>query len=723
MKVIPTTSPDLQVQPARTLTRQPVKVLLVEVDPAQAEAVQAHIAGTLRVQAQVTHATGLSQAITWLRTLQFHTILLDLDMPDGSPTEICQVIQENCGAAVIIVLADSDDDLIAKEALHRGADDYLVKVRLSSDLLDRTISYTLQRRRDLDEQVVAYQMLEQRVEDRTRELSTLLEVSQCVLSTLQLKPLIGLMLDQLKTLVDYTSATFFKYEGGEKFQGLDYRGPIPIEVLRQIPAPLRDAGHYMEVLRRAEPVIVGDMMGDEPMALSFQRHAGESLHTHYSYVRSWMCVPLMGKGGPIGVLSMAYNEPHHYTPHDARMAMAMSNQAAIAMENAKLYEEAQEAARRTAAMAKIASSVAFEGSLGAILNDLARNVVQATGAEASAVLLLDEKLGDTVYAGAYGLPEGYAAANQAARENLPDVEPVSHKALRLQGPVVRRNVRQWVLDSPEMAPLHEYMREVAWDTIIGVPLNYRGKPLGVLCSFCREDAGSVEDEIAFLTAIADQAAVAVENARLFSEVQGKAALEERQRLARELHDSVSQAIFSISLHARTAEALLDRGEHARLDETIGHISSVAQAAMAEMRALIFELRPESLAAEGLVAALTKQAAALRARHGIQVLLELCDEPELSIETKEVLYRVAQEASHNTIKHAGAGTLNFGLACNDGYVTLLVVDDGTGFDAGGQFPGHLGLQSMRERALRLGGSLEIESAPGMGTTIRLRVPAR
>jgi signal transduction histidine kinase len=531
------------------------------------------------------------------------------------------------------------------------------------------------------------------------------------------------MLDQLKTLVDYTSATFFKYEGGEKFQGIDYRGPIPVEVLRQIPAPLRDAGHYMEVVRRGEAVIVGDMMGDAPMSLSFQRAAGESLRTHYAYVRSWMCVPLMGKDGPIGVLSMAYNEPNHYTQHDARMAMAMANQAAIALENAKLYEEAQEAVRRTTALAKIASTVAFEGSLETVLNDLARNVVQATGSEASAVLLLDERTGDTVYAGAYGLPDGYAAANEESRRNVPDVEPVSHKALRVQGPVVRRNVREWVLGTPEMAPLHSFMREIAWDTIIGVPLNYRGRPLGVLCSFCREDATSEEDEIAFLTAIADQAAVAVENARLFSEVQGKAALEERQRLARELHDSVSQAIFSISLQARTAETLLERGEHGRLDETIGHISTVAQAAMAEMRALIFELRPESLASEGLVAALTKQAAALRARHGIQVLTELCEEPDLPIEAKEVLYRVAQEAAHNTIKHARASTLSFSLERRDGHFTLEVADDGVGFDAGGQFPGHLGLQSMRERAQRLGGSLDIQSAPGSGTTVRLRVPTR
>ncbi|HEY0068901.1 MAG TPA: GAF domain-containing protein [Chloroflexia bacterium] len=720
MNVLPTTSQGLELQPVAASAKRPVKVLLVEADAMRAEAVLGHLAGTLRVRAEVTHATRLAEALAYLRGEQFHTILLDLDLPDGSPPEICEVVREHCGAAVIIVLAGSDDDPIALEALHRGADDYLVKARINADLLDRTIGYTLQRRRDIEEQVVAYQLLEQRVEDRTRELSTLLEVSTCVLSTLQLKPLISRILDQLKTLVDYTSATFFTFDG-ERFEGIDYRGPIPLEVVRQIPSPLKAAGHYMEVIRRAEPIIVGDLTGDDPLAIAFKEAAGETAHTHYSYIRSWMGVPLMVKDRAIGVLSMAYDEPDRYTQHDARMAMAMANQAAIAIENAKLYEEAQEAVRRTTALAQIASSVAFEGSLETILDDLARNVVQATGAEACAVLLLDEQANDTVYAGAYGLPEGYAAANQATRHSLPDIEPVSHRVLRLQEPVVRRDVRKWVLDTPEMEPLHGFMRDITWDTIIGVPLNYRGRPLGALCTFCRDDAGQVEDEIAFLTAIGDQAAVAVENARLFSEVQGKAALEERQRLARELHDSVSQAIFSISLHARTAEALLDRGDSARLDETIDHISSLAQAAMAEMRALIFELRPESLASEGLVAALTKQAAALRARHGIKVLTEFCLEPDLPIQAKEVLYRVAQEASHNTIKHARASTLSVKLDRDDGHITLEVADDGVGFDAGGHFPGHLGLQSMHERAVKLGGNLSIESAPGRGTTVRLRVP--
>jgi signal transduction histidine kinase len=228
------------------------------------------------------------------------------------------------------------------------------------------------------------------------------------------------------------------------------------------------------------------------------------------------------------------------------------------------------------------------------------------------------------------------------------------------------------------------------------------------------------EQISFLNAIADQAAVAVENARLLSEAQGKAALEERQRLARELHDSVSQAIFSIALHARTARTLLTR-DPGRVSEPLEHIFSLSQAAMAEMRALIFELRPESLETEGLIAAITKQTAALRARHGIDVHLKLCEEPDLPIDTKEVLYRIAQEAIHNTIKHAHATRVDVVMDCSSTLIKMQIKDNGVGFDATGQFPGHLGLQSMRERIARVGGTLDIDSRTGSGTSVRVVVP--
>jgi signal transduction histidine kinase len=152
------------------------------------------------------------------------------------------------------------------------------------------------------------------------------------------------------------------------------------------------------------------------------------------------------------------------------------------------------------------------------------------------------------------------------------------------------------------------------------------------------------------------------------------------------------------------------------------VLSLAEAGLAEMRALIFELRPDALESEGLITALEKQAAALYARHEIRVNTELCDEePPMSPETKEALYRIAQEAMQNTVKHARAANVDLRLEQENGSVALEVSDDGSGFDPSGSFPGHLGLRSMRERAAQIGGTLEIESAPGEGTRVLTRIP--
>ena len=153
-----------------------------------------------------------------------------------------------------------------------------------------------------------------------------------------------------------------------------------------------------------------------------------------------------------------------------------------------------------------------------------------------------------------------------------------------------------------------------------------------------------------------------------------------------------------------------------------YVRSLAEAGLAEMRALIFELRPESLESEGLVAALEKQAAALRVRHEIKVHTALCEEPDGPLWVKDALYRIAQEALHNTVKHARAESVGLLLKQETGGIVLEVRDDGIGFDPSGSFPGHLGLKSMRERAERLGGRLEVESEPGRGTRTLVQIPS-
>jgi signal transduction histidine kinase len=140
-----------------------------------------------------------------------------------------------------------------------------------------------------------------------------------------------------------------------------------------------------------------------------------------------------------------------------------------------------------------------------------------------------------------------------------------------------------------------------------------------------------------------------------------------------------------------------------------------------MRALIFELRPEALEREGLSGALKHHTAVLRARYGIAVEESITGEPAMSWESKQALYRIAQEALHNAGRHARATQVRIVLSQEDSQVRLEVQDNGVGFDSENAFPGHFGLNTMRERATGLGGRLDIESSPGAGTMVRAIIP--
>jgi signal transduction histidine kinase len=209
--------------------------------------------------------------------------------------------------------------------------------------------------------------------------------------------------------------------------------------------------------------------------------------------------------------------------------------------------------------------------------------------------------------------------------------------------------------------------------------------------------------------------------------EGERAALERQRIARDLHDSVSQSLFSTTLHVRTAQHAL---ELEKLDSTgpvgeeLSEIGQLTRGALAEMRALIFELQPGALAEEGLVAALAKQASALSAREGLAMEVDGPDERlPIGAEVEEQLYRVGQEALANVVKHARATSATVRIAATDDTVSIEVNDDGRGFDPAAVGPDHFGLRSMRGRVADLGGRLEITSTPGRGTALRVEVPAQ
>ncbi len=257
---------------------------------------------------------------------------------------------------------------------------------------------------------------------------------------------------------------------------------------------------------------------------------------------------------------------------------------------------------------------------------------------------------------------------------------------------------------------------------MAVPLIARERTTGILTLHHRLSHFYTPHHASLAFALANSAAIALENAYLYEQAQALAALQERQYLSRELHDSVSQAFYGICLCAHSALEALEVDPY-EAQAPLEHVLRYAEVGLAEIRALLFALRPESLEAEGLVAALQKQVTMLQTHYRLTVEALLEDEPAIPLERKHALYRVAQEALHNVVKHAQASTVTLRLAHNAHELVLEIHDDGRGFDTSGSFLGHLGLSSMRERMAGLAGVLEVESAPGGGTSVIARMPLR
>ena len=251
------------------------------------------------------------------------------------------------------------------------------------------------------------------------------------------------------------------------------------------------------------------------------------------------------------------------------------------------------------------------------------------------------------------------------------------------------------------------------------PIMVRDKAVGLLVLEHDTAHDLNKDKEKLVTAFASQAGVALENTKLYADVQERAAFDERQHLARELHDSVSQALYSIVLGSHAARKQLESNPE-QAEKALEYVQNLAEAGLAEMRALIFELRPEVLEQEGLNAALSKQVEALEVRHNLVGEFSSNDEPTLSFSAKQALFRIVQEALHNIVKHAKAEHVWVSLEQTNDAVHLSIRDDGIGFDTEQSFTGRLGLKSMRERTAQLGGVFDLNST-SEGTSLAVEVP--
>ena len=383
---------------------------------------------------------------------------------------------------------------------------------------------------------------------------------------------------------------------------------------------------------------------------------------------------------------------------------------------------------RLRAIARAAASVAGAGSLRATLDAVAREVAMTTDIAAVQILAIGDPREELRVLGmaGFGHATDFTERLSACRRLGADVRFLD--ALERGEPVVVHHRKPVIMADPAWAPLHGIMGQPEWDSFVSMPLVMRGTMLGVINAYYVPGDDPGPGSLAFLEAMADHAAVAIHTARLLDRTRSQAQLDERRRLARDLHDSVVQQLFSMRMQATALRAQADRPDPdpARICGGAEELGELAQSALADLRRLIFELRPLDLAERGLVDAVTSHAASLRARTGLAV--EVCAPADLGCElpivAEEDLYRIVCEALHNVVKHAHATAVVIRFCPTpDGGVAVEVVDDGRGPDgvpeeAAGT---RLGLVSMRERTQRWGGHLTAGPHPDGGWTVRAAIP--
>jgi len=259
---------------------------------------------------------------------------------------------------------------------------------------------------------------------------------------------------------------------------------------------------------------------------------------------------------------------------------------------------------------------------------------------------------------------------------------------------------------------------------LSVPLVVNEKVYGGISIFYHKPREFSDEEIKLAVAFSDQAALAIENARLYEQAEEAAVAAERSRLARDLHDSVTQSLYSMTLFAEAARRLTSSDEQESVEEYLSQLCETSQQALKEMRLLVYELRPSTLEEEGLVGVLRQRLDTVEKRAGVETQLLAEEKLDLPKEIEEGLYRIAQEALNNSLKHAAATGVTVRIQIEGNRLTMEITDDGRGFDLDTVTDkGGIGLSSMQERAEKLNGDIRIVSTPGKGTEVQVQVEVR
>jgi signal transduction histidine kinase len=468
----------------------------------------------------------------------------------------------------------------------------------------------------------------------------------------------------------------------------------------------RGRGILGVLITEAKPLRLHDL-AEDPRSVGFP--------PAHPPMRSFLGVPILLRGVAYGNLYLTEKQGgEDFTEEDEELVTLLAGQAAVAIENARLYEASTRWSRQLQSLEEVGNALATETDLERLLDLVVRRLRELLGARVIALALPS---GDDALRFAAVAGEG---AEDLLGEAISRSESKSGKVFAR-----RRSERvDSVIDDPEVH--QEVTRRIGARTGMWVPLIARDEVIGVIEIHDKEgaDARFSDDDLRLAETFAARAAVAVElSQRVASDALRRVVQAqelERGRLARELHDETGQALTSILLGLKPLEeALADHPARAALAELREHVVL----ALRDVRRLAVELRPAVLDDFGLVAALERLTEAFAEQTGIRVdFHSALGEARLPSEVETALYRVVQESLTNIVKHANARSVSISLARRESTVAAVIEDDGAGFDPRVVRGGGVGLLGMRERLALLDGRLEIESRPGAGTTLVAEVPA-
>jgi PAS domain S-box-containing protein len=570
----------------------------------------------------------------------------------------------------------------------------------------------------------AYQTLERRVQERTKELAVLNSVAAVVSRSLDLGEIMESALEKTMEAAGLESgAAYILEDEAQTLMLMAHRGLSEqfVENTSRLPLEAALAGKHLST---EQPIIWP--MAEYPEGELKSLIMAEGLELVIG-------VPVTAKERLLGGLIISSRTNRSVSAEESSLFMAIGRQIGLAVENARLFEleraEHEEEERRRAVaegMREILAVLNSNRPLQETLDFIIAQTCRVTASDAASLLEREAGDGPFIIQSACGLDSEYvstirfSAGRGGAGRALKNRQPV---VLTDAVAFVDRVARDPDTEYQEEKKALELMIERGFHALLSVPLIIKEQDYGGITLYYRKPQEFSEEEIQLAMSVADQAALAIENARLRTQAEQAAAFAERSRLARELHDSVTQSLYSIALYAEAVARMLASGAGAEAAEHLHELRETALEALREMRLLIFQLSPPVMDEGGLVGALQMRLDAVEARGGMNVNLQVEGEEHLPPAVRQELYQITQEALNNALKHARAQSVRVILDFRQPAIHLKVSDDGCGFDLKqARKGGGLGLRGMKERTQAIGGTLRIESSPEKGTTVSVLVPA-